>query len=37
MASYAAKPLSVAKIDDALALRLEEVDDVAVLAQLLTA
>lgn len=39
MASYAAKPLSGAKIDDAvaLALRLEEVDDVAVLAKLLTA
>jgi len=39
MASYAAKPLSDAKIDDAvvLAQRLEEVDDVAVLAKLLTA
>ena len=39
MASYAAKPLSAAKIDDAveLAQRLEEVDDVAVLAKLLTA
>ncbi len=39
MASYAAKPLGGAKIDDAveLALRLEEVDDVAVLAKLLTA
>ena len=35
MASYAAKPLGGAKIDDAiaLALRLEEVDDVAVLAK----
>ena len=39
MASYAAKPLSGAKIDDAVALaqRLEEADDVAVLAKLLTA
>jgi len=39
MASYAAKPLSGAKIDDAIALaqRLEEVDDVTVLAKLLTA
>jgi 2-methylcitrate dehydratase PrpD len=39
MASYAAKPLSGAKIDDAIALaqRLEDVDDVAVLAKLLTA
>jgi 2-methylcitrate dehydratase PrpD len=39
MASYAAKSLSSAKIDDAvaLALRLEEVDDVAALAKLLTA
>ncbi len=38
MASYAAKPLSGAKIDDAaLAQRLEDVDDVAVLAKLLTA
>ena len=39
MASYAAKPLGGAKIDEAieLALRLEEVDDVAVLAKLLTA
>jgi 2-methylcitrate dehydratase PrpD len=39
MASYAAKPLSGTKIDDAvaLALRLEEADDVAVLAKLLTA
>jgi hypothetical protein len=38
MASYAAKPLSGAKIDDAIdmALRLEETDDVAVLARLLT-
>ena len=39
MASYAAKPLSGAKIDDAveLVLRLEEADEVAALAQLLTA
>ena len=39
MASYAAKPLNGAKIDDALALtqRLEKVDDVALLAKLLTA
>lgn len=39
MASYAAQPLGGAKIDDAvaLALRLEEVDDVAKLAKLLTA
>jgi hypothetical protein len=39
MASYAAKPLSGAKIDDAieLALRLEEADDVAVMTKLLTA
>jgi 2-methylcitrate dehydratase PrpD len=39
MASYAAKPLDAAKIDDAiaLALRLEEVDNVAVLAKLLIA
>jgi hypothetical protein len=39
MASYAAKPLSAGKIDDAvaLALRLEEVPDVSVLARLLTA
>jgi hypothetical protein len=39
MASYAAKPLSGAKIDDAVALaqRLEDVDDVTVLAKLLTA
>jgi 2-methylcitrate dehydratase PrpD len=39
MASYAAKPLSGAKIDDAVALaqRLEEVDDVSLLAQLLVA
>jgi len=39
MASYAAKPISAAKIDDAvaLALRLEEVDDVTLLAKLLTA
>jgi 2-methylcitrate dehydratase PrpD len=39
MASYAAKPLGAAKIDDAiaLALRLEEVDNVAELAKLLTA
>ena len=39
MASYAAKPFGGAKIDEAieLALRLEEVDDVAVLAKLLTA
>ena len=39
MASYAAKPLGGAKIDDAvaLALRLEEVDDVGALAILLTA
>ncbi|MBI3064877.1 MAG: MmgE/PrpD family protein [Deltaproteobacteria bacterium] len=39
MASYAAKPLSADKIDDAvsLALRLEEIDNVAVLAKLLTA
>jgi 2-methylcitrate dehydratase PrpD len=39
MASYAAKPLSGAKIDDAVALaqRLEEVDDVSALARLLTA
>ena len=39
MASYAAKPLGGAKIDEAIALaqRLEEVDDVAVLAKLLTA
>jgi len=39
MASYAAKPLGGAKIDDAvaLALRLEQVDDVAELAKLLTA
>jgi 2-methylcitrate dehydratase PrpD len=39
MASYAAKPLSGAKIDDAIALaqRLEEVDDVAALAKSLTA
>ncbi len=39
MASYAAKPLSGAKIDDAiaLALRLEEVNDVAALTKLLTA
>jgi 2-methylcitrate dehydratase PrpD len=39
MASYAAKPLGAATIDDAiaLALRLEEVEDVAELAKLLTA
>jgi 2-methylcitrate dehydratase PrpD len=39
MARYAAKPLSGAKIDDAVALaqRLEEVDDVSTLARLLTA
>ena len=39
MASYTAKPLSTGKIDDAIALaqRLEEVDDVAGLARLLTA
>jgi len=39
MASYAAKPLSADKIDDAvsLALRLEEIDNVAALAKLLTA
>ena len=39
MASYAAKPLGAAKIDDAiaLALRLEEVENVAKLAKLLTA
>ena len=39
MASYAAKPLNGAKIEDAisLALRLEEIGDVAVLAKLLTA
>lgn len=39
MASYAVKPLSGAKIDDAVALaqRLEDVDDVTVLAKLLTA
>jgi 2-methylcitrate dehydratase PrpD len=39
MASYAAKPLGGAKIDDAveLALRLEEVKDVSMLAKLLTA
>jgi 2-methylcitrate dehydratase PrpD len=39
LASYAAKPLSGAKIDDAVALaqRLEEVDDVSALARLLTA
>jgi 2-methylcitrate dehydratase PrpD len=39
MASYAAKPLGGAKIDDAieLALRLEEADDVAVMTKLLTA
>jgi len=39
MASYAVKPLSGAKVDDAvaLALRLEEVDDVAVLTKFLTA
>jgi 2-methylcitrate dehydratase PrpD len=39
MASYAAKPLGGAKIDDAVALtlRLEEMNDVAVLAKLLTA
>jgi 2-methylcitrate dehydratase PrpD len=39
MASYAAKSLSGAKVDDAveLALRLEEVDDVAVMTKLLTA
>ncbi len=39
MASYAVKPLGGAKIDDAvaLALRLEEIDDVAALAKLLTA
>ena len=39
MASYAAKPLSADKIDDAvaLALRLEEVPDVSVLTRLLTA
>ena len=39
MASYATKPLSGAKIDDAIALaqRLEEVDDVAVMTRLLTA
>ena len=39
MASYAAKPLSAGKIDDAvtLALRLEEVPDVSVLTRLLTA
>ncbi|MSP40804.1 MAG: MmgE/PrpD family protein [Deltaproteobacteria bacterium] len=38
MASYAARPISGAKIDEAvdLALRLEEIDDVAVLAKLLT-
>jgi 2-methylcitrate dehydratase PrpD len=39
MASYAAKPLGGAKIDDAidLALRLQDADDVSVLAKLLTA
>src|SRR5258706_1344644 len=39
MASYAAKPLIRAKIDDAieLALRLQEADDVAVMTKLLTA
>lgn len=39
MASYATKPMSAAKVDDAIAvaLRLEEEKDVAVLAQLLTA
>jgi hypothetical protein len=39
MASYAAKPLSAGKIDDAVAfgLRLEDVPDVSVLARLLTA
>jgi 2-methylcitrate dehydratase PrpD len=39
MASYSAKPLSADKIDDAVALvqRLEEVEDVTVLAKLLTA
>jgi 2-methylcitrate dehydratase PrpD len=39
MASYAVKPLSGAKVDDAvaLALQLEEVDDVAVLTKFLTA
>ena len=38
MASYAAKPLSADKIDDAIALvlRLEEVPDVSMLTQLLT-
>jgi hypothetical protein len=38
MASYAAKPLSTGKIDDAvaLALRLEEIPDVSVLTKLLT-
>jgi 2-methylcitrate dehydratase PrpD len=38
MAAYAAKPLSVGQIDDAiaLALRLEEVSDVAILTKLLT-
>ena len=38
MASYAARPISGAKIDEAvdLALRLEEIDDVALLAKLLT-
>jgi 2-methylcitrate dehydratase PrpD len=39
MASYAAKPLSAGKVDDAVSLvqRLEEIDDVAALAKLLTA
>ncbi|MBM4299672.1 MAG: MmgE/PrpD family protein, partial [Deltaproteobacteria bacterium] len=39
MASYAAKPLGGAKVDDAidLAIRLEDADDVSVLAKLLTA
>ena len=39
MASYAAKPLNAAKIDDAVSLaqRLEEVEDVAAVAKLLTA
>jgi hypothetical protein len=39
MASYAAKPLGAAKIDDAvaLALRLDDVPDVSALSRLLTA
>jgi 2-methylcitrate dehydratase PrpD len=38
MATYAAKPLSAGKVDDAvsLALRLEEVPDVSILTKLLT-